>query len=293
MAQKIPNNARALLATNISAVATSLTVEAGKADTFAVANTSDWLTPANWFKATIEDSSGNIEIIKVGTRTSGSGVFSVLLRGQEGTTARAFTAGAVVETRLTSEDVENAVNAPSVFSPSMVPVGGIVMYGGVLASLPANWKVCDGTAGTPDLRDKFIVGVSGTKALAATGGSADAVVVSHDHAASTGSESADHTHSGTTSAVGDHQHVSVAGGGTADGSALGTSAGSSYPTPWGFASGSPSQSTSAAGGHSHSFTSGGRSAAHTHSVTVTAIGVSGADKNLPPYYALYYIKRVS
>lgn len=293
MTQKIPNNSRALLVANILAADTSLTVESGKADTFAVANTSDWLTPANWFKATIEDSSGNIEIIKVGTRTSGSGVFSVILRGQEGTTALDFTAGAVVETRLTSEDIETAINAPAVFAPSMVPVGGIVMYDGLLASLPANWKVCDGTSGTPDLRDKFVLGVSTTYTLGATGGSKDAIVVSHNHTATTGSESADHTHSGTTAVVGDHQHVSVSGGGTADGASIGTSAGSAYPIPWGFASGSPTQLTSAAGGHSHSFTSGGRSAAHTHAVTVDSNGSSGTNANLPPYYALYYIKRIS
>ena len=56
-----------------------------------------------------------------------------------------------------------------------VPVGTIVMWnnrGG--ASIPTNWALCDGTNGTPDLRDKFIVGYSTSKAINTTGGSATA-----------------------------------------------------------------------------------------------------------------------
>ena len=114
MGQKISNNSRALLAGNITAIATTLTVEAGKADSFPVANTGDWLTPADWFRATIEDASGNIEIIKVGVRASGSGVFSVILRGQEGTTPLAFSTGAVVELRLTAADIETSLSQSAV-----------------------------------------------------------------------------------------------------------------------------------------------------------------------------------
>ena len=42
------------------------------------------------------------------------------------------------------------------------------------ASIPTNWALCDGTNGTPDLRDKFIVGYSTSKAINTTGGSATA-----------------------------------------------------------------------------------------------------------------------
>ena len=41
-----------------------------------------------------------------------------------------------------------------------VPVGGIILWSGTIAAIPANWALCDGTANSPgpDLRDKFVVG---------------------------------------------------------------------------------------------------------------------------------------
>jgi hypothetical protein len=47
-----------------------------------------------------------------------------------------------------------------------IPVGGIIMWSGSIADLStnpelANWRLCDGTSGTPDLRGRFIVGAQG------------------------------------------------------------------------------------------------------------------------------------
>ncbi len=39
-----------------------------------------------------------------------------------------------------------------------VPKGVIVMWSGRIADIPPGWALCDGTNGTPDLRDRFIVG---------------------------------------------------------------------------------------------------------------------------------------
>ena len=39
-----------------------------------------------------------------------------------------------------------------------VPKGVIVMWSGKISDIPSGWALCDGTNGTPDLRDKFIVG---------------------------------------------------------------------------------------------------------------------------------------
>ncbi|MBI5676153.1 MAG: hypothetical protein HZC48_10075 [Nitrospirae bacterium] len=39
-----------------------------------------------------------------------------------------------------------------------VPKGGIIMWSGAEANIPAGWALCDGTNGTPDLRSRFIVG---------------------------------------------------------------------------------------------------------------------------------------
>lgn len=112
MAQRISNNARALLTSGIAAGDTSLSIEGAKADSFPVADTgtsSVGTAGKDWFKAVLQDAVGNIEIVYVRTRASGSGTVSNVLRGQEGTTARAFAAGSVFGLRLTATDYENAL----------------------------------------------------------------------------------------------------------------------------------------------------------------------------------------
>lgn len=49
-----------------------------------------------------------------------------------------------------------------------VPSGTIVMWNGT--TVPTGWVLCDGTNGTPDLRDKFILSVSSGENPGATGG---------------------------------------------------------------------------------------------------------------------------
>ena len=58
---------------------------------------------------------------------------------------------------------------------------------------PTGWVLCNGSNGTPDLRDRFIVGatIGGDTTypgvgVGSTGGSADAVVVSHTHTSPVG-----------------------------------------------------------------------------------------------------------
>ena len=41
-----------------------------------------------------------------------------------------------------------------------VPAGGIILWSGNIASIPEGWVLCDGSNGTPDLRDRFVVGAS-------------------------------------------------------------------------------------------------------------------------------------
>ena len=62
-----------------------------------------------------------------------------------------------------------------------VPVGGIIMWSGATNNIPSGWALCDGNNGTPNLQDRFIVGAGSTYAVDATGGSADATLVSHTH----------------------------------------------------------------------------------------------------------------
>ena len=62
-----------------------------------------------------------------------------------------------------------------------VPTGLIAIWSGATGSIPAGWTLCNGTNGTPDLRNSFIIGAGSTYAVGQTGGSADAIVVTHTH----------------------------------------------------------------------------------------------------------------
>ena len=115
MPQQFSNNARSTLSSTITESATSLTIQAGAADLFPTANvgTGDIPSADNWFKATLQDVNGNVEIIYVRTRTVGSAVFSNIIRGREGTTARTFVAGSVVGLRVTAADIQASINIPA------------------------------------------------------------------------------------------------------------------------------------------------------------------------------------
>ena len=63
--------------------------------------------------------------------------------------------------------VDNAVaNAIS------VPIGAIVIWSGSVNNIPTYWHLCDGTNGTIDLRDKFVLGAGNGYSVGATGGEA-------------------------------------------------------------------------------------------------------------------------
>ena len=59
--------------------------------------------------------------------------------------------------------------------------GMIMLWSGSSASIPTGWVLCNGSSSTPDLRDRFVVGAGSTYAVGATGGSANAITVSHTH----------------------------------------------------------------------------------------------------------------
>lgn len=98
----------------------------------------------------------------------------------------------------------------------IIPVGGIIMWSGTIATIPANWALCDGTNSTPDLRDKFIVGAKQDDAGAAKSNIRGSLEVSHTVTGFTLSHNgsvADHTgltHSGVS--VADHPSISALGG---------------------------------------------------------------------------------
>ena len=147
-------------------------------------------------------------------------------------------------------------NAPT--SAPAVPSGGIILWSGSTGSVPSGWYLCDGTNGTPDLRNSFIVGAGNTYAVGATGGTADAIVVSH-------------THTATVTDPG-HSHIeqTYSNGGTGS-SGLGQNFGTNTTL--------------------YNTTVPTATATTGISVSNASAGTSGTNQNLPPYYALAYIQK--
>ena len=166
--------------------------------------------------------------------------------------ANGGTGATTAGTARTNLDVAQAVYA--------VPSGGIIIWSGSQASIPTGWLLCNGSSSTPDLRDRFIVGAGLTYAVNASGGAANAILVSH-------------THTFTGTALGTHQHKPV------NGAAMGLSPGGGGGLGGG-------DLNSSSGNVDTSAVSAG-----TPAGTNSTEGSSGVNANLPPYYALCYIMK--
>jgi microcystin-dependent protein len=175
----------------------------------------------------------------------------------------------------------STITATTYTGGGIAPTGSLTMWAGAVASPPTGWLACNGanvsrstysalfavigtsfgigdnstTFGLPNLLNRFPVGAGDTYALAATGGSANAIVVSHTHTAN--------------SAVTDpgHDHLVWRAGSNGDGGAFGA---------WG-ANTAPQ------------FPSGSNVTGITVSTTIDTTGSSGTNANLPPYVAVGYI----
>jgi len=67
-------------------------------------------------------------------------------------------------------DTVYSINYDTIYLFDRIPKGTIAMWSGSIDSIPIGWQLCDGTNGTPDLRDRFIVGAGNYYAVGATGG---------------------------------------------------------------------------------------------------------------------------
>ena len=94
-----------------------------------------------------------------------------------------------------------------------IPSGIICMWSGESTAIPSGWHLCDGSSGTPDLRDRFIVGAGNTYKVKDTGGEASHKLTtnempSHNH----GFTGTSHSHTGslsnaTAASAGSHTHT--------------------------------------------------------------------------------------
>ena len=143
--------------------------------------------------------------------------------------------------------------------------GMIMMWSGASNAIPSGWLLCDGNNSTPNLVDKFVIGAGSTYAVDDTGGSKDAVIVSHGHTGNSQSAGS-HTHtvdSASTDEVGDHNHsVGVNGSVNSGGS---------------HTHGDGNLSTSNTGAHSHNVSASGSAATssdgiHNHNFTTASAG---------------------
>lgn len=152
--------------------------------------------------------------------------------------------------------------------------GLIVMWSGTIASIPAGWALCNGANGTPDLRDRFVVGAGTTYAPGATGGAA-----THNHGVTVDGTAL------TTAQLPSHNHTMFAN--VASDTDLSGATSVAYRT------------TSSPGESEYVLSTGGATAAtlgltgstgsgDTHAHTASSANAS----SLPPYYALAFIMKL-
>ena len=179
------------------------------------------------------------------------------------------------------------------------PIGAVIMYNGVVSSIPANWQLCDGTNGTPDLAGKFVYGTNIEGEIGNTGGTADSIVVEHTHNVEH-THDIQHTHDATTESNGAHTHF-TAGYSTIDNyDVSSTIAINTFDAFEGNLNGTNDPidrgPTSSNGAHTHTLTTSSISTNDSGNSSITeavSTGVSGTDTNLPPYVKLAYIQRMS
>ena len=206
--------------------------------------------------------------------------------------------------QATFPNINGACNAtPLQLNYGFVPIGVIAMWSGDPASLPTNWKLCDGTTVAksdgsgnitlPDLRSKFIKGCGGTNAspstaptIATTGGSNGTAVVTVAGTAITQAQlpncSFTVTDPGHTHTQVAHTHT-VAWGSSGFTCTVGASAiygGNSTTTT--SSSVAPVINSNTTG---ITVASGGSGSTHTHTASVDI-------DNQPAYYVLAYICKI-
>ena len=177
-----------------------------------------------------------------------------------------------------------------------LPSGIISMWSGTISEIPDGWYLCDGTNGTPDLRDRFVVGASDGADPGGTGGASTQTLSvgnlpahthtvnppstvttsggSHSHSASSAG-SGSHGHAGSISSAGAHTHTTGSAGSHQHNFGVGTSSNTQLAGAGDRAvdartngSGDSIGTTSSTGAHTHTISSDG---AHTHNLSIVGV----------------------
>ena len=163
-----------------------------------------------------------------------------------------------------------------------IPSGGIILWSGASNKIGqpvasggtgTGWVLCDGSNGTPNLTNRFVIGAGSGYGVGSTGGSADATLVSHSHTTDSIIEMNNTNGKSLTGAI-----VKISEGFNREGTATGvfTKTNDGNNTVTGSLSTSPVSGVTMDANHRHGMTSA---------------GTSGTNANLPPYYALCYIMK--
>jgi len=142
-----------------------------------------------------------------------------------------------------------------------IPTGVIVMWSGSVASIPSGWTLCDGSNGTPDLRNRFIAG-AGTDTLSVWGFDAT---------------------SGATTFTGGQSYVGVNSIGGSIAHKLIVSEMPSHTHSY--------QKANSPGGGQDQAGSGSGDAVNHSNQNTSAAGGNNYHENRPPYYALAFIMK--
>ena len=202
--------------------------------------------------------------------------------------ASKITAGTLADARLSNS--------------SLFVTGMIMMYTGSTA--PSGWAICNGSNGTPDLRDRFIVGAGSAYSVNNTGGAnsvtlTESQIPSHNHTFSGSTSHShtinNHTHSFSGSGSNTHSHnITTTGGDDHNDSVRRTQSGRN-DTNFGLHTMSTNDATISI---SISGNTGNPSDRGTNSQTISISGNTGnkggggSHENRPPYYALMFIMKL-
>ena len=147
------------------------------------------------------------------------------------------------------------------------------MWSGSVVNVPLAWHICDGSNGTPDLRDRFIVGAGSSYTVGNIGGAKTVTL--------TANQMPSHAHSGTANINAGHQFLSTTGG--------------SYYAFLGAVSSIDTHPNHTTGtmilSRSDNYR-GDLSLNISGNITTGASGGSQEHENRPPYYALAFIMKL-